>query len=103
MTPSEYQEKSRQTASHPYTSGDLFKQLNQACLEIADEAGEVAGVWKKLLRSDDETLHIPRERLIEESGDVLWGIARLADALGVTMEDIMQYNLDKLAKRHGKG
>ena len=39
----------------------------------------------------------------EEIGDVLWYCAELATALGVTLDEIAQGNVDKLRRRYPDG
>jgi NTP pyrophosphatase (non-canonical NTP hydrolase) len=41
--------------------------------------------------------------LKKELGDVCWALCRLADDLGFDMEDILQYNHDKLMARKAAG
>lgn len=41
-----------------------------------------------------------RDNLIEEAGDVLWGLAEMATRLGITLEDIARANMTKLLKRY---
>lgn len=75
---------------------------------LADEAGEVAGKVKKLLR-DGTSYEATKEALISELGDVLWYISQLATVLGVSLEEVAQTNLNKLTSRqqrnvlHGNG
>ena len=42
-----------------------------------------------------------RTRLKDELGDVLWYISACADELDLTLNEIAEYNVDKLNKRHG--
>lgn len=71
-------------------------------LGLAGESGEVVELTKKLLRDDRLQLTEDRKELFKgELGDVLWYIANLAKALGFTLEEVAEYNIQKLKKRHG--
>ena len=80
--------------------------LCHAVCGLTEEAGEVAGLLKREVFRENE---IPKERWIEELGDVLWYAATLAHDLGFTLDEVAQMNLDKLASRmkrdkiHGSG
>lgn len=65
-------------------------------LGLTGEAGEVAEKFKKYLREGDENY---RADAIDELGDCLWYLARLADELDVSLDEVAQRNLDKLADR----
>ena len=69
-------------------------------LGIAGEAGEVADIIKKHLAGAKVIDH---EHLKEELGDVLWYIAEACDCFGLTMQEVAQANIEKLAKRHPNG
>jgi NTP pyrophosphatase (non-canonical NTP hydrolase) len=43
-----------------------------------------------------------RAKLKDELGDVLWYISACADELDLTLREIAEYNVEKLAKRHSK-
>ena len=43
------------------------------------------------------------EKLKKELGDVLWYIAEACEALDLKLDDVMQTNIDKLAKRFKNG
>jgi len=65
---------------------------------ILEEAGEVAGVFKRLLRGD----YGPEEcaaKLHKELGDVLWYLSQVAADNNWTLEDVAKSNLDKLESR----
>lgn len=74
--------------------------LAYAALGLAGEAGEVANKVKKVLRDSDGALTADRqEQIYDELGDVLWYLARVASEIGVTLNEVGQHNLNKLAKR----
>ena len=41
--------------------------------------------------------------IAKELGDICWYIAEAATAIGYSLEDIMQMNIDKLRKRYPEG
>lgn len=104
MNFSDYQTEANKTAAYPNV-GDNLQYLG---LGIADEAGEVAGKIKKLMRDHNITSVTDltdelRADIIKEVGDVLWYIARFATELRVDMADIAQGNVDKLRGRVERG
>ncbi len=95
----DYQKEASQTALYPRR----HENLEYPTLGLAGEAGEVANIVKKIQRDNggvitDET----RLKLKDELGDVLWYISACADELGLTLAEIAEYNVGKLAKRHGR-
>ncbi len=108
MTLTEYQ-KSAQTTAHVYREA-VAKQIGKefaflySSLGLANEAGEVAGKVKKILRDkggivDDET----RSMIAKELGDVLWYAACVAEDFGLSLEDVAAQNLEKLRSRNVRG
>lgn len=98
MTFNSYQNFTRTTAFYPQESA-----IGYCALGLAGEAGEVANNVKKIVRDKvDKTAAI-----VDELGDVLWYIARLADELGVDLSDVVDFNVEKLerrtAERRGQG
>jgi NTP pyrophosphatase (non-canonical NTP hydrolase) len=79
-------------------SGNL--RLLHAALGMVTEAGEFADVVKKYLFYGKE---IDTINLMEELGDQLWYISIAMDVLGVSFEEIMQQNHNKLFNRYSKG
>jgi NTP pyrophosphatase (non-canonical NTP hydrolase) len=96
MTINEYQKLALRT-SNMETKEDLI--LNGA-LGLAGETGEVVDLIKKHYFQGHE---LDISKLIIELGDVCWYIATLAHGLGVDLETIMIYNIEKLKKRYPDG
>jgi NTP pyrophosphatase (non-canonical NTP hydrolase) len=95
----EYQSEASKTALYPRR----FDNLEYPTLGLAGEAGEVANIVKKIQRDDAGVItDTVRAKLKDELGDVLWYISACADELGLTLREIAEYNVDKLAKRHGR-
>ena len=80
-----------------------MSNLEYPTLGLAGEAGEVANIVKKIQRDHEGILtDETRGKLKDELGDVLWYISACADELGLTLQEIAEYNVNKLAKRHGR-
>jgi NTP pyrophosphatase (non-canonical NTP hydrolase) len=84
-------------------SGESRPQREQelcCALGVAGEAGEVADLIKKEFFHG----HTPdREKLKKELGDVLWYIAMLARARGLTLSEVADANIAKLRARYPDG
>lgn len=94
----EYQTAARRTALYPRR----LENLEYPTLGLAGEAGEVANIVKKIQRDHAGVITDEiRSRLKDELGDVLWYIAACADELGLTINEIAEFNVNKLARRHG--
>ena len=95
----EYQAEARATAHYPRRMANL----EYPTLGLAGEAGEVANIVKKIQRDFAGELNDEiRAKLQDELGDVLWYISACADELGLTLNEIAEFNVGKLAKRHGR-
>ena len=95
----EYQTEASQTAHYPRR----MSNLEYPTLGLAGEAGEVANIVKKIQRDHEGILtDETRGKLKDELGDVLWYISACADELGLKLQEIAEYNVNKLAKRHGR-
>lgn len=67
---------------------------------LASEVGEVAGVWKRVLRKDYESDNQAiRTRMLDELGDVLWYVTSLCLQHDSSLEDLIGRNTAKLARR----
>ena len=67
-------------------------------LGISGEAGEVSDIIKKVARDSKSHSFTPEqiEEFSLELGDVLFYVANLAAAAGVSLEEVGQDNIDKL-------
>lgn len=69
-----------------------------------EEAGEVAGKVKKIIRDKGGFVGFEdREAIKKELGDVLWCLSQTAGELGLDLECIAQANIDKLECRLSRG
>jgi NTP pyrophosphatase (non-canonical NTP hydrolase) len=95
----DYQSKASATALYP----KRLNNLEYPTLGLAGEAGEVANIVKKIQRDfKGEITDEIRAKLKDELGDVLWYISACADELGLALEEIARFNVEKLATRHKK-
>ena len=96
----DYQTKSRKTAGYPPIGHPVIYPV----LGLVNEAGEVAGKIKKVFRDKDGQIsEETRSALKAELGDVLWYLAQVATELDLSLDDIAQYNIDKLMDRLDRG
>jgi len=68
------------------------------------EAGEAQGKIKKIIRDNGGTItDEAREAIKAELGDILWYIASLSQNLGISLEEVATYNIEKLIDRTNRG
>lgn len=97
----DYQSRTEATVAYPSEVA-----LSYLALGLASEAGELAGLVKKVLRGDEGQNLLAAKHLNavrSELGDVLWYAARLAALYGLRLSDVAQENLTKLADRKDRG
>jgi NTP pyrophosphatase (non-canonical NTP hydrolase) len=93
----EYQTLAARTIPAGLTGDRLF--LN-AVLGCSSEAGELAGEYKNVAFQG----HIfDQNKAIEELGDLLWYVAAVATALGITLDVVAVVNMAKLSLRYPDG
>lgn len=97
MNINEYQELAMRTLNQDLNKKDV---LINGVMGLCGEAGEAIDVVKKHLAQGHE---LDREQLIKELGDVAWYLAETATALDVSLEDVLQKNIEKLEKRYPDG
>ena len=97
MTINEYQHLAM-TTLNPKLSNDEI--LINGVMGLCGESGEAIDIVKKWFAQGHE---LDREKLIKELGDVAWYLAEIAHALGVSLEEVLQRNIDKLRERYPDG
>lgn len=113
MELNEYQEKAMSTC---LPSCNNFAYMS---LGLVSEVGELAGKVAKAVRKEEITLfgndlycgkQLPEDGgkelhkgLIGEIGDVLWFVSGICEVLGMSLEDVAEANLAKLAERKKNG
>lgn len=96
----DYQRKARATAKYPV----IGHRVIYPTLGLVNEAGEVAGKIKKIFRDKEGIIsEADKDALKAELGDVLWYIAQVATELGLSLDEIAEYNIDKLLDRLERG
>jgi NTP pyrophosphatase (non-canonical NTP hydrolase) len=93
MTLNEYQTQAMKTR---LKGADIL----YAVMNLAAEAGEVAGKFAKARRDYTSVNDID---VAQELGDVLWQVAAVAASINYTLDEIATLNLDKLASRQARG
>lgn len=91
--------KYERNKAHGKSDKSLMRILHGA-IGISGEAGEILDTLKKTLMYD-KPLDINHVK--EECGDLLWYMAILLDEAGLSFQDVMKCNINKLEKRYPKG
>ena len=81
---------------------DQLSNEQMLCFAVTglnEEAGEVAGL---LCREVYKKADMPEYKWLEELGDVLWYLTAATLARGLTLEELWQYNVEKLEGRYGE-
>ena len=101
MTFDEYQKQALTTAVNDY---EPLMEKTIWAMGVAGEAGEVVEKWKKIVAyKDGKISEEDLTELAKELADVVWYIAVMAHSLGLSFDDIMQQNLEKLQSRKARG
>lgn len=89
-----YQEEAHRTVSP-------LESFNENCYHmlfgLATEVGELTDLYKKYMAYGKE--FEPKD-IRNEMGDILWYLANLATLEGLTLEEIMEANIQKLRVRY---
>ncbi len=97
LTANEYQELAMVTRNPDFSRQDM---LLNGVMGLCGEAGETIDMVKKHLHQGHK---LDREKLARELGDIAWYLAETAQALDLTLEDVLRLNLQKLQSRYPEG
>ena len=85
------------------SKGANIERLLTAGVGINAEGGEFLEIIKKMVFQGKPWNDDNREHLIIELGDVMWYVAQACNALGVSFDDVISTNVNKLLKRYPGG
>ena len=97
MTINEYQKLAMTTLNPELSQKDI---LINGVMGLCGEAGETIDLVKKHLHQGHD---LDKEAMKKELGDIAWYLAETAYALGYSLEEVCQGNIDKLKKRFPEG
>ena len=79
------------------------ERLLTAAVGMSAEAGEFTEVVKKIVFQGKEPTEENLFHLKRELGDVMWYVAQACMGLGVSLDEIIEMNIDKLKARYPGG
>jgi NTP pyrophosphatase (non-canonical NTP hydrolase) len=83
--------------------GANIERLLTSGVGINAEGGEFLEIIKKMVFQGKPWNEDNREHLIIELGDIMWYVAQATQALGISMEEVLDTNITKLSKRYPAG
>ena len=96
MTGSEYQLLASRTINNDLTKAG---QEKHALHGLVGEIGELHSLYQKVYQGHE----LDKHHAMSELSDMLWFIAEYCTAMGWNLDDVMQYNIDKLIARYPDG
>lgn len=97
MEINEYQKLAMVTLNKELSEKEM---LTNAVMGLCGESGEACDIVKKHLFHGHE---LDRAALIKELGDVAWYLAEASEALGISLDEVLDRNIEKLKKRYPEG
>lgn len=67
-----------------------------ACSGMASEAGESLALFEKAYRKGTE---VDTTKLMDELGDVLWFLAAVCNMMDISLDEVMEHNINKIKER----
>ena len=83
--------------------GSNINRLTTAAVGISAEGGEFMEIVKKMVFQGKPWNDDNREHLIIELGDVMWYVMQACMALDVSLDEVVEKNVNKLKKRYPGG
>src|SRR5690348_13315507 len=96
MNLDDYQKQALRTARPKEAKDEIFHLL----LALCGESGEIAEKAKKIIRDKGSDFsEWDRDDIVKELGDVLWYVAVIANYFDISMGEVGEKNIAKLADR----
>ena len=83
--------------------GANIERLLTASVGINAEGGEFMEIVKKMIFQGKPFNEDNREHLIIELGDIMWYVAQACMGLDISLEEVIEMNVDKLKSRYPGG
>ena len=83
--------------------GANIERLLTASVGLSAESGEFMEIVKNMVFQGKPWNDDNREHLIIELGDVMWYVMQACMALGVSLDEVVEGNVEKLKKRYPGG
>ena len=83
--------------------GANIERLLTSGVGINAEGGEFLEIIKKMVFQGKPWNEDNREHLIIELGDIMWYVAQATQALGISFDEVIETNVNKLKKRYPGG
>ena len=100
MLINEYQTKAQRTSPAGHD------RIDNALLGLIGETGEIVDIYKKWKYQSVPGTQLPREKVLEELGDVLWYLAELAAGMNLMFSEIARGGFvdydDKVRRRSNR-
>lgn len=96
-----YQSVTEQTGLYPEGGTGSLIAVNYCALGLG-EAGEAQGKLKKVWRGD-KSLEDAKQDILDELGDTLWYVTRMAIECGSSLEELIIWNAGKVLDRKRRG
>lgn len=75
------------------------EKREHALYGMASEVGEVLGIYQKTFQG--HSLNV--DKVKDELGDLMWFISELCTVIGISINDVMEHNIEKLLERYPDG
>lgn len=97
MNGNEYQKLTMKTLNPALNKKEI---LVNGVMGLNGESGEVIDIVKKHMFQGHE---LDKEKIKKELGDVMWYVAEVCEALDLSLDEVMEGNIEKLRKRFKDG
>lgn len=75
---------------------DGHDKIDNGILGLIGETGELIDIYKKWVYQSHPGAELPKDRLADELGDVIWYLAEIADGMEKNLRDIICADFDRL-------
>lgn len=87
----------------PFVQAESYKvQVLWAVAGLHAEAGELSELFEKAIRKG-KNIDDLFDPIKDEIGDVLWYLTSVASLCGITLDEVMERNIEKLTERKNNG